>query len=355
MPKKTVTPRARVEAALRKQYIDKIPFTIYEYKLPQCSVERDLRNRGLCIVNRHTPCFSVKTPNVRVTKSSVFDEKGHEQITTYFETPYGTLNTVHEPAGFTSWTHAHMFKNKEDYKALEFYLNDQNILPAYDAFLTNQQMMGEDIILRGGLGSEPLQSIISGFMDTAIFAYEWMDNRDEILKLYNILVEKRRQTYKIAAESPALHFNYGGNVTPEIIGLDTFRKYYVPHYNEAAEVLHKKSKFIGVHFDANCKLLKDDIAGTGLDYIEAFTPAPDTDMTMAEARKAWPCKVLWINYPSSVHLQPPEQIKQTALDLIDAVKNPEGFIIGITEDIPENLWQNSLCAIMDAIEERAGC
>jgi len=28
-----------------------------------------------------------------------------------------------------------------------------------------------------------------------------------------------------------------------------------------------------------------------LDYIEAFTPAPDTDMTLAAARKAWPDKV----------------------------------------------------------------
>ena len=38
------------------------------------------------------------------------------------------------------------------------------------------------------------------------------------------------------------------------------------------------------------------IAGTSLDYIEAFTPAPDTDMTLGAAREAWPGKVLWLNF-----------------------------------------------------------
>ena len=58
--------------------------------------------------------------------------------------------------------------------------------------------------------------------------------------------------------------------------------------------------------------LSKAIAGTALDYIEAFTPAPDTDMTLAEARAAWPDKVLWINFPSSVHLKPNAEVEQTA-------------------------------------------
>ena len=135
------------------------------------------------------------------------------------------------------------------------------------------------------------------------FCIEWMDRRDEVLKLYDQIVENRRRVYPIVAASPASHANYGGNVVPEVIGLENFRKYYVPHYNEAAEVLHKHGKLIGCHYDANCRLLAEAIGGTDLDYIEAFTPAPDTDMSLGEARQAWPDKVLWLNFPSSVHLQ----------------------------------------------------
>ena len=56
--------------------------------------------------------------------------------------------------------------------------------------------------------------------------------------------------------------------------------------------MHKKGKLIGCHFDADCMLLSEAIGNTELDDIEAFTPAPDTDMTLAEARKAWPGTVL---------------------------------------------------------------
>ena len=48
-----MTPRQRVLAVLHHQRPDKVPLTIYEGKIPQCAVERRLRNEGLCIVNRH--------------------------------------------------------------------------------------------------------------------------------------------------------------------------------------------------------------------------------------------------------------------------------------------------------------
>jgi hypothetical protein len=150
-----------------------------------------------------------------------------------------------------------------------------------------------------------------------------------------------------------MHANYGGNVTPEIIGLENFEKYYVQHYNEAAEVMHKHGKLIGCHFDANCKLLSKAIAGTALDYIEAFTPAPDTDMTLAEARRAWPNKVLWLNFPSSVHLRPDAEVEKTTIDLLNQAGNIDGLIMGITEDIPPDRWQNSCRAIMNGLERHA--
>ena len=51
----TVTPKERVQMTLCGEFADKVPFTIYESKLPQCSVERQLRNEGLCIVDRRHP------------------------------------------------------------------------------------------------------------------------------------------------------------------------------------------------------------------------------------------------------------------------------------------------------------
>jgi len=347
-----MTPRKRVEIALKGGHSDCVPFTIYEYKIPQCVAEREMRNRGLCIVNR-VGVFKTHTPNVKEIRH-IYREGEREMTRTVYETPKGTLSTLSEAADFTSWRHELLFKSPEDYKAILFMIKDEVYEPIYDEVARAQADFGEDAIFRTGFGLEPLQTLISGnIMKMETFCTEWMDRRDEILKLYEAVVANRRKIYPLVAQSPLLHANYGGNVTPEIIGLETFEKYYLQHYNEAAEIMHKHGKLIGCHFDANCKLLSKAIAGTALDYIEAFTPAPDTDMTLAQARQAWPNKVLWLNFPSSVHLRPDADVEMTTMDLLNQAGNINGLIMGITEDIPPDRWQNSCRAIMNGLERHA--
>jgi len=347
-----LTPRRRVELALHKKLSSRVPFTVYDSMVPQCSAERAMRNRGLCILKR-MGVFAAHSPNVKV-RSEVYWQSGRQMTRTRYETPAGNLETLQEAADFTTWMHERMFKSPDDYKALLFLIKDEVYEPDYAAFADAEKDFGEDAIFRAGFGLEPLQALISGcYMDTATFCMEWMDRRDDILMLYDALVEKRRQVYALVAQSPAGHANYGGNVVPEIIGLKTFEEYYVPHYNEAADIMHRHGKLIGCHFDANCKLLAKAIAGTGLDYIEAFTPAPDTDMTLAEARAAWPDKVLWLNFPSSVHLRGDTEVRQVAMGLLDEAGRADGLIMGITENIPPRRWQGSCRAIMDGLEKHA--
>lgn len=346
-----ITPRESVELVLNGNLPDRIPFTIYENKIPQCKAERQLRNQGLCIIRRHIPpVYNTFTPHVNV-KSIGFAKDGKQLVRTEYETPVGLLYTITEPAGFTFWTHKRLFGNPEDYKAILFMINDMQFTPNYDEFTNAQNSDGGDSLYRGYIGLEPMQAMISDYMSSETFCMEWFDNRDEILKIYNALITKRRQVYELCANSPALVFNYGGNVTPEILGLERFREYYVSHYDEAADILHAKGKLIGVHFDANCKMISESIARTKLDYIEAFTPSPDTDMTLAEARAAWPDKILWINFPSSVHLESIEVIKKTTKELLSQIGSPSKFIMGITEDIPENRWRENLLAISEVLME----
>jgi len=348
-----MTPKQRVENALRGGHADRVPFTIYECMIPQCSAERRMRNRGLCIVKRDAPVVKTHRPNVRTWQRIDWD--GEKQlIRTYHETPAGTVTTLAQPAGFTSWQHEKLFKGPDDYKPILFLIRDEQYEPNYAAFSAAEKAFGEDGIFRAGLGLEPLQALISGqIMGMQEFCIEWMERRDEILKLYHAIVENRRKVYPLVAASPASHANYGGNVVGEIIGPDNFRKYYLPHYNEAAEIFHRHGKRIGCHFDGNCRLLAEAIAQTELDYIEAFTPAPDSDMTLAEARRAWPGKVLWINFPSSLHLRGDAEVEAATVDLLESIEAIDGLIIGITEDMPPDRWRDSCRAIMDGIDRHA--
>lgn len=343
-----MTPRKRVEAALKGEKIDKIPFTIYEYKLFQCSVERQLRNEGLCIVNRHYPVFKINSPNISYESHS-YTENGTNYVRHFIKTKYGDLTFLTKPAGFTSWTVEKIFKGPEDYKKLYVMIEDQRYESNYEAFLKAEIELGEDIILRANIGSSPLHQIMIGWMGVETFAIEWIERRDEIEKLVEIQAKKLREVYEIVAKSPALIANFGGNETGNVMGRERYEKYVLPYHNEAAEIFHKHGKLLGCHLDGNNKVWADLVANSGLDYIEAFSPEPDTDMTFREAFETWKDKILWINFPSSLHLSSIEQIEKTTQEFID-VSRGSRLIIGITEDIPEDRWQKNLLAISKVIK-----
>jgi len=228
---------------------------------------------------------------------------------------------------------------------LLFMIQDEEYEPCYDSFRRAEQEAGEDIILRGGIALTPLHQIMVGWMGIETFAIEWAERRDEIMKLYDALVANLRRLYPLLADSPCWHFNFGGNETGDVMGKERFEKFVLPHYEEAAEVLHKKGKLLGAHLDGNNKVWAEAIAESPLDYIEAFTPAPDCDMTFREARELWRDKVLWINFTSSVHVAPVEKVKEETRRLLCEASPGDRFIIGITEDVPEDRWQENFLAI----------
>lgn len=346
-----LTPRERCERAVRFEDVDHVPLTIYERKIPQAEAERQLRNDGMCIVQRGPNPYSVRRPNVLGSETHSYVENGRGLRRTVIRTTAGELSTVGQPAGFTTWHHEKMFKGPDDYAALLAYTSDVEVVPNHEPFVRMSEMKGGDAIMRGAVGLEPLNLIIHHWMGVETFAIEWMERRDEVLKLYDALVEERRKTYPVLAASPCEHFNYGGNVTPEIVGEARFREYYVPNYEECCEVLQPAGKLVGCHLDANTRVIAEAVGETSLDYIEAFTPAPDTDMTLAEARAAWPEKALWINFPSSVWLRSDEQMEEVAVDLLKQAAPGNGLLIGVTEDVPEGRLFPGLQAINRAIRE----
>jgi hypothetical protein len=357
----SMTPRERVEAALLGQPADMVPFTVYETHFPTGAVERQLRNDGACIVQRSPSVYSMHQSATSQERIYFTAADGVERVRTITRTPVGTLTAVHRPMpvadtpmdrmmSWTSWREEYPFKSPADYPILEFAIRDRHYTPNYADFRAKRQLMGDDAIMRANIGYSPLQEILYNLMGMEQFSFEWAERRDQLMGLYDALADDRRKVYPIVAKSPALIANYGGNVSPEVMGRMRFESYIVPHYDEAADILHEEGKLIGVHFDANVQLLAPGIARSRLDYIEAFSPAPGSDMTVAQARVAWPGKALWINFPSSVHVQPISTIEETTRQLLREAAPGDRFLIGITEDLPGDRWQENFLAIMRVMQ-----
>jgi hypothetical protein len=109
--------------------------------------------------------------------------------------------------------------------------------------------------------------------------------------------------------------------------------------------MHKAGKRTMNHMDGRLRILLDAIGEADLDIVEAFTPPPNGNLSVSEARRRWKGKVLSINFPSSVHLSDNRTIRETTLSLLDEAAPGDGFVVGITEDVPAFVIERSFRTI----------
>jgi len=144
---------------------------------------------------------------------------------------------------------------------------------------------------------------------------------------------------------------FADNLTAPAIGLSNFRKYCVPFYKEMADMLGGKNIPIFSHMDGDLKGLWDEITECGLDGLESFTPTPTGDTSVQDALRLWPDMIMLLNFPSSVHIDPPETVRRHA-DEILSVLGPTGKLqIQISENVPSWAWPKSIPQIVAAIED----
>jgi len=99
-------------------------------------------------------------------------------------------------------------------------------------------------------------------------------------------------------------------------------------------MLHGKDKILAVHLDGRLKCLRDLIASSRIDVIEAFTPPPIGDISIEEARATWKGKVLWTNFPATVSLEAQlDRVEREVISILRSAAPGRDFALGITEDI----------------------
>ena len=347
-----LSPRERVRLALRGERTDRVPFTVYWLMFPRGAAERALRNRGTTIVER-VPLFRVGHPGVEVVTRE-YEENGALFLRKELQSRGGSVYaTYRRESGYgTSWWQTDYFvKKPADYDVLERCLLERTYIPDYEAFATAERRYGEDGYVIGNTEYSPMNMLIYEFLGMERFCLDLADRPTTIFRLNDILREKQRRMFEICADSPAELVLYDGNISQEVVGVDRFRRYYLPCHNEFATLLHQGGKLAGCHLDARMAHLAPAVQESELDVIEAFTPVPTCDMTVAEARRCWPGKVLWINFPSSVHMEGEERIQSELRRILHEAAPGDRFLIGITEDVPEEVWQSSLKAINDGLEQ----
>ena len=221
----------------------------------------------------------------------------------------------------------------------------------YDAIKEAVRRIGGDGLVYVRLAKVPIQDMLYQMLGLEQFSLDYYDRRDLFDSLHNRMLERYEELFDLAAEAPVEIILYGDNITSDVVGEERFRNYCMPVYQRTMEKLAGTGKKLAVHLDGRLASLKHTIGEAEMDIVEALTPPPMGDVSVKEARELWPDKALWINFTSSMHIEPVQVIEEHTRHLIEEAGTKKGFAIGITEDAPVKALEKSLDVISRVLNE----
>lgn len=345
-----MTLRARIRAGLMGLPTDRVPLHCRLRMAPLTPEYQWVRDLGWGVVGG-APGFDLHYADCAIAwEHGVVDGRACRRQTV--RTPRGMLTAVEtDNAAGGKATLEYYFKTPSDYPALLAMINSMRYAPAYDAFLRSQNDMGEWGYAYSWCGYDPMHTIMVQLIGVEAFCYEWADNRDRILELYEALRVRHREMFRIVAEGPAEFVTYGGNIQPTIVGRERFEQYYLPVFQEGGAVLHASGKRIGAHMDDATGTLRDLLAQCPWDVMEAWAVSPDGDMSLPEAAAAWPGRVISLNFPSKYHHASESEIRAAARRYVAEAPPTGGLLISLTEDFPKDGERRIFTAIAEAVPE----
>ncbi len=328
-----MTPEERFYTALIGDLPDYIPMIIWNNKLPGGDVDNQLLDLGVCVI--------VKSSVWNQTMADIpfdFTETAVADGTTILETTYqteaGDIKIIQRLMPGTIWVEKYPFSGDEDYDALECLISSRTYDADFERFIKDDQRYGDQSIARPVTIHSPMHELIYEFMGLEQFSIQYAENRVRLLQLLEILKQDWQKRVEMVAASPAKFAVIEGNTVFHVVGEDRFHKYYLPCIEEACEILHARGIYAGAHLDGNNRDFASLIASTSLDFIESFTPPPDCDLTIADARKSWPDKTLLVHFPSSVHLSGVGAIEAQLKEILKHAHPGNRIVVGVSEDVP---------------------
>jgi hypothetical protein len=245
-----------------------------------------------------------------------------------------------------------LIKEPEDYAVVRYMVEHTEYVA--DSFPIEQAIdwLGEEGVVLCALPHSPMQMLMIDWVGSqgGRFYYHHQDYPDLVEGLYQALCKCREPLYEIAARSPAEIVMCGDNVDGVLVTPKLFETYFMPVYQVQADVLHRAGKLMAVHMDGRLNALKELIARTPIDIVEAFHPPPMGDLSLSEALALWRDKAIWVGFPGSVYALGPQATAQYALELLGETMPCERLVIEMST---ENLVSNQNLLALTAVLEGA--
>jgi hypothetical protein len=355
---KSMTMRERMLAVIQGRPHDRVPFVQYHNIAAPDDVIWEAVGRDNMGILMWRGLHAVDTPNCRIERQDapIDGKKGFRQT---LITPEGALEEERyiEPTFGTTAVRRHFVEDIEDYRILNAYFRDMQVRPFPDGFLNAVEELGEQGLPHVNLGRSPFQQLWIQWVGIQDLGVHMLMNPEVVAETFQILFDVQDRIFEAACsvvrEWSVPHVSIADNITAPMIGEPLFREYCLPSYQRLADMLADTGKDVPifVHMDGDLKPLWEVIGESPVRGLDSMSPPPDNDTSVADAVRLWPDMRLWINYPSSMHLRPAEEVYQAAGDLLEQSGRTGRLQIQISENVPPEVWRTSFPAIIRAINE----
>ena len=343
--------RERMEAFWAGEQPDRIPYTIYQNEWRHTASDPrwlPLYEKGLG-VTWHISSVTEKWPAEVEFSRDLWTADGQAHERRVLRTPLGEICETF----IDDWRQKFFLETQADYQVMTYIVQHSKLEPDFAAFVEKDRQIGPAGVPLIALGRTPLQRILVDFVGLENFAYHLVDLQDEMLALYQALLENLRRKVQLAAEGPGRFVSVLENFTAESLGPARYKQYLLPVYEELFPLLQSAGKIVGTHYDGQLSSCKKWIAQAPIDLIESLTPPPEGDLTLAECRAVWPEKLFWSNINVALYDLPPQELKQIVWQRIqEAAPDGRRLAFEVSEQYPEN-WFESVGTVLDALSEYA--
>lgn len=343
--------RGRILALLNGQPIDRVPFVQYDGMIPNEAVWEVVGRENLGRL-RWTTAYRLEHPNCRIDEAESI-ERGIRTVCRRLITPKGELRELaqYEPTFGGVSVKEHYIKSIDDYETYFAYLDDLTVIPAPEELERSSHELGDDGLPHTWIGRTPYQKLWIELVDIVDLSAHMVEVPDLVAEAIRRLEAHTLELARVTMELDPPYLVIGDNITAPMIGERLFREYCVPIYNRICDIADAKGRPVVVHMDGDLKPLWQAIAETRIRGLDSFSPPPDNDTSAGVASRLWPDKVLMLNFPSSVHIKPPEEIYRAAMQILEEAGHTGRLQIQISENVPPGIYRTSYPAIVRAIRD----
>lgn len=284
--------------------------------------------------------FWVARPVYDETVEIVGHKEG-ERTVTLFKTPVGELRaeSVFLEESVTRAMTKHAVETRDDLKIMDYLIRHRKMhchnLPDYHIRLKRWQEYGGIPAL--ALPRSPLNEFVyqwAGLQNSAFLLFEC----DDLLHpIFEYMDEQMELVLEEVCKAEPLLIHFAENMSSDNFG-GYFEPYLKSRYKHCIEKLTAAGIKTAIHLDGKIEPLLARFAETGFDAVEALTPSPFGDVSVAEMRKSCGSDklTLWGGVPGAMFSGHSwEELENHVKHLLECWRGTP-HVVGVADQVPPN-------------------